>query len=224
MYHNTSKEEFIEIVEWLDSTPDTIIHRFERRFNRVIKNGAQLIVRPSQIAVMLNDGKICNIFEPGHYELEPSSKCEIYFVSTKVFTTIKWNASANVPFYYGGTYHPTNVRANGTYSLQVDDATQILQKISNIVGDYKTGHITYELSKIISANLATTLGECGKNPLDYTSSINEISKALEQRIGAQSYYGIKVVKLQITNINLPYDLCKLIDSGIGVIVGSNVRY
>lgn len=224
MYHNTSKEEFIEIVEWLDNTPDTIVHRFERRFNRVIKNGAQLIVRPSQIAVMLNDGKIDKIFEPGHYQLEPPSKCEIYFVSTKVFTSMKWNASASVPFYYGGAYHPTNIRANGTYSLKVEDVSQLLPKLSNIVGDYKTGHIAFELSKIISTNLATTLSESSNNPLDYTSSINEISQGVEQRIGAESYNGIKVVKLQITNINLPYDLCKQIDSGIGVIVGSNVRY
>ncbi|MBO7142533.1 MAG: SPFH domain-containing protein [Bacteroidales bacterium] len=224
MYHNTSKEEYIEIVEWLDNTPDTLVHRFEGKFNRVIKNGAQLIVRPSQIAVTLNDGKTDKIFEPGHYELEPPSKCEIFFISTKVFSAMKWNASANVPFYYGGAYHPTNIRANGTYSLQVADATQILQKLSCIAGDYKTGHIAFELSKIISANLAATLGACGKNPLDYTSSINEISQAMEQRIGAESFYGIKIVKFQITNFNLPYDLGKQIDSGIGAIVGSNVRY
>lgn len=92
------------------------------------------------------------------------------------------------------------------------------------MSDYKTGHIAFELSKIISANFATILTESGKNPLDYTAAINEISQALEQRIGTESYYGLKIVKLQITNINLPYDLSKQIDSGIGIMVGSNVRY
>lgn len=58
MYQNTSNEEYIEIVEWLDNTPDTLAHRFERRRNRAIKNGAQLIVRESQVAVMINDGII----------------------------------------------------------------------------------------------------------------------------------------------------------------------
>lgn len=224
MYQNTSKEEFIEIVEWIDNTPDTLVHRYECRRNRAIKIGTQLIVRESQIAIMLTDGKIDSIFQPGRYELNPPSKCEIYFVSTKVFTAIKWNASANVPLYYGGINRATNVRANGTYSIQVDDAAKIIQKLSGTMSDYKTGHIAFELSKIISANFATILTESGKNPLDYTAAINEISQALEKRIGTESYYGLKIVKLQITNINLPYDLSKQIDSGIGIMVGSNVRY
>jgi membrane protease subunit (stomatin/prohibitin family) len=36
--------EFIDIVEWLDDTEDTIAYRFERYQNE-IKNGAKLIVR-----------------------------------------------------------------------------------------------------------------------------------------------------------------------------------
>ena len=36
--------EFIDIVEWLDDSQDTIVHRFERYQNE-IKNGARLIVR-----------------------------------------------------------------------------------------------------------------------------------------------------------------------------------
>ena len=47
--------EFIDIIEWLDDTDDTICHRFERYQNE-IKNGAQLIVREGQTAVFINEG------------------------------------------------------------------------------------------------------------------------------------------------------------------------
>ena len=47
--------EFIDIIEWLDYTPDTICHRFERYQNE-IKNNAKLIVREGQNAVFINEG------------------------------------------------------------------------------------------------------------------------------------------------------------------------
>ena len=60
--------EFIDIVEWLDYTDDTICHRFERYQNE-IKNGAQLIVREGQTAVFINEGALADVFEPGTYTL-----------------------------------------------------------------------------------------------------------------------------------------------------------
>ena len=41
------KGEFIDIVEWLDPTNDTLVYRFERYQNE-IKNGAKLTVREGQ--------------------------------------------------------------------------------------------------------------------------------------------------------------------------------
>ena len=52
--------EFIDIVEWLDNTNDTIVHRFERYQNE-IKNNAQLIVREGQTAVFINEGQLLSL-------------------------------------------------------------------------------------------------------------------------------------------------------------------
>jgi membrane protease subunit (stomatin/prohibitin family) len=43
--------QFIEVIEWLDSTQDTLVYRFPVA-GQEIKNGAQLIVRESQAAVL----------------------------------------------------------------------------------------------------------------------------------------------------------------------------
>ncbi len=43
--------EFIDIVEWIDNSSDTIAYRFERH-NNEIKMGAKLTVRPGQKAVL----------------------------------------------------------------------------------------------------------------------------------------------------------------------------
>ncbi|HEX8362884.1 MAG TPA: SPFH domain-containing protein, partial [Longimicrobium sp.] len=63
------KSELIDIVEWLDDSSDTLVHRFVRHENE-IKNGAQLIVRPGQAAVFVDQGRIADVFAPGRYELK----------------------------------------------------------------------------------------------------------------------------------------------------------
>lgn len=60
--------ELIDIVEWIDDTRNTLVWRFPRYQNE-IKQGAQLIVRPGQIAVFVMHGKIADQFEPGTHTL-----------------------------------------------------------------------------------------------------------------------------------------------------------
>ncbi|MGH9361233.1 MAG: SPFH domain-containing protein, partial [Thermoanaerobaculia bacterium] len=58
------KGEFIDIVEWIDDTHDTMVRRFERHGNE-IKFGAKLVVREGQAAVFVNEGKLADVFHPG---------------------------------------------------------------------------------------------------------------------------------------------------------------
>ena len=51
--------QFIEVIEWLDNTGDTMMYRFPVH-DQEIKNGAQLIVRESQAAVFVHEGQIAD--------------------------------------------------------------------------------------------------------------------------------------------------------------------
>lgn len=53
--------EFIDIIEWLDFTDDTLCHRFECYQNE-IKNNAKLIVREGQVADFINEGRLADVF------------------------------------------------------------------------------------------------------------------------------------------------------------------
>ena len=99
--------EFIDIIEWLDPSNNTLVYRFERYQNE-IKNGAQLTVREGQVAVFVNEGQIADVFTPGMYTLTTQNlpilstlkgwkygfdspfKAEVYFVSTRNITDQKW--------------------------------------------------------------------------------------------------------------------------------------
>ena len=56
-----SKAQFIEIIEWLDDSNDTLAWRFPVR-NQEIKNGAQLVVRESQEATFVHEGQFADTF------------------------------------------------------------------------------------------------------------------------------------------------------------------
>ncbi|MEM7019181.1 MAG: SPFH domain-containing protein, partial [Pseudomonadota bacterium] len=51
------KGEFIDIIEWLDDSRDTMVYRFER-YDNEIKHGAKLTVREGQLAVFINQGQL----------------------------------------------------------------------------------------------------------------------------------------------------------------------
>ena len=107
------RAELIDIVEWIDDTNRTLVWRFPR-YNNEIKNGAQLVVRPGQVAVFVDRGKLADVFQPGQYQLttanlpllstlqgwkygfESPFKCEVYFVSTRQITDLHFGESAHV--------------------------------------------------------------------------------------------------------------------------------
>ena len=101
------KGELIDIIEWLDDSNDTMLHRFERYGNE-IKYGAKLVVREGQAAVFVNEGQIADVFTPGTYTLQTQNlpilatlkgwkygfespfKAEVYYASMRRFTDLKW--------------------------------------------------------------------------------------------------------------------------------------
>jgi len=83
-------QEFIDIVEWIDTTNDTIVHRFERYQNE-IKNNAKLVVREGQIAVFVNEGQLADVFKPGTHTLNTKN--------LPILTTLKgWKYGFDSPF------------------------------------------------------------------------------------------------------------------------------
>ena len=121
--------QFIEVIEWLDDSGNTMLYRFPVR-DQEIKNGAQLIVRESQSAVFVHEGQIADVFGPGRYTIDGGNtpilsklgawkygfnspfKSEVYFVNTKQFTDLKWGTSNPVMMRDYGFRHgaPARVR------------------------------------------------------------------------------------------------------------------
>ena len=63
----------IDVIEWEDQGPNDIMQRVPEVGQGDIRYGSQLIVRPSQVAIFIKEGKALDIFTEGRYTLDPKN-------------------------------------------------------------------------------------------------------------------------------------------------------
>jgi len=216
------KHELIDIIEFVDPTSNTLVHRFER-FQNEIKNNAKLIVREGQTAVFVREGKLADVFQPGTYTLNTQNmpilstlagwkygfdspwKAEVYFVRTTRFTDQKWGTK-NPVMMEDPQYGPVFLRAFGTYVFRVKDAGKFVQGVVGTEGDFKVDEINEQLRNMIVTRFSHSLGEAQLPIMKLLSNYDELSEAISKRtVGEFDEYGIEVLNLLVENISLPED-------------------
>jgi len=230
------KTELIDVIEWLDSTGDTMVYRFERHDNE-IKNGAQLIVRPGQAAVFVDQGQIADVFQPGRYELvtqnlpvlstlrgwkygfESPFKAEVYFVSTRVFTDLKWGTK-NPIMLRDPEFGPVRLRAFGTYAVRVAEPAKFIAQIVGTNGVFTTDGISDQIRNFVVSRFTEALGEGRIPALDLAANFSELGAAVKAVIGPEvGAYGLEITTFLVENISLPEEVEKALDkrTSMGVI-------
>jgi membrane protease subunit (stomatin/prohibitin family) len=233
---NKIKGELVDIIEWLDESRDTMVYRFERYGNE-IKYGAKLVVREGQAAVFIDQGKLADVFEPGMYTLETKNlpilstlmgwkhgfespfKAEVYFVSTRRFTDLKWGTK-NPIMLRDPEFGPTRVRAFGTYEIRVKDPAVFIREIVGTDGHFTTEGITDQLRNMIVSRFTDILGESRIPVLDLAANYDELGNFVTTRLQPEyDKYGLQVTKLLVENISLPPEVEKALDkrTSMGVI-------
>ncbi len=236
------KGELIDIVQWLDDSRDTLVYRFER-LNNEIKNGAKLVVRESQTAVFVDEGRIADVFGPGTYTLSTANlpilatlkgwkygfespfKCEVYFVNTKQFTDMKWG-TMNPVMLRDAEFGPIRLRAYGTYSFKCIDAAALVREVSGTGSQFTIGGITEQLRNTIVSRFTDVLGESKIPALDLAANYDELGKFLGDRIKPSlTPLGLDLTSLLVENISLPSEVEAALDkrSSMGI-VGDLNRY
>ena len=235
------RAELIDIVEWIDDSHHTLVWRFPRYHNQ-IKNGAELIVRPGQVAVFVHRGELADVFEPGHYVLKADNlpilstlagwkygfdspfKAEVYFVSTKQITDLKWG-TPNPIMLRDPDFGPIRLRAFGTYTMKAVDPKALLTELVGTDSDFNSDEVTELMRAIIGSAFADLLGESQIAALDLAAKYRELSEDLRKLVieRVDDEYGLDVPQLYIVNISLPEEVEKAIDtrSSMGAIGDMN---
>ena len=220
--------ELVDIVEWLDDTNDTLAYRFERYQNE-IKYGAKLVVREGQMAAFINEGKLADVFKPGTYTLTTQNlpilatlrgwkygfnspfKAEVYFVSTRRFTDLKW-----------GTPGPATMRdkdfgivratAFGIYAIRVKEPGAFVRELAGTDNRFTTAEVQDNLRGKIGTRVKELMPELGIPVVEMEAKVVEMGQRLRDRLQPDfEAMGLELVEVQVQDVGLPEEVEKAID-------------
>lgn len=236
--------ELVDIIEWTDDSRDTMVWRFPRHDNE-IKMGAQLIVRESQIAVFVNEGRIADVFAAGTYTLETRNvpilstlkgwkhgfdspfKAEVYFVNTRQFTDFKWGTK-NPVMLRDPEFGPVRLRAFGGFAARVVDPPRFLAELVGTDSLFRTEEVENYLRQMIVSRLGNALATAARDipVLDLAGHQHELGVRLASTLSADmASVGLEIPHFNIENISLPPEVEKAMDKRTQMgVLGDMDRY
>ena len=228
--------QFIDVIEWKDSSDNTMVHRYDRN-GKEIMMGAQLTVRESQVAIMVNEGKLADVFQPGRYELSTQNmpimtalqswkygfnspfKAEVYFINTKQFLDQKWGTS-NPIMMRDAEFGMVRLRAFGIYSFRVGDPAAFLKEVFGTAAYMTVDGVTGQIKRTLVSGLSDAIAQSKIPALDLAANYDELSQyALNTLAPRISNLGLKLESFVIENISLPDEVEKAMDrrTSMGVV-------
>jgi membrane protease subunit (stomatin/prohibitin family) len=245
IWDKVAHHQLIDIIEWIDQTRDTMVWRFPRYENE-IKNGAKLIVRESQAAALVNEGKLADVYQPGTYTLatqnmpvlsdlmgwkygfESPFKAEAYFVSTRMFTDRKWGTK-NPIMLRDADFGVVRLRAFGTFSIRISDPPTFLRQIAGTASTFSLEGLDDQLREMVGSRFADAVGSSKIAALDLAGNYEQIGRFVSARIESDfAQFGLQLANLIVENISLPPEVEAAMDkrTSMGVIgnLGAYTQY
>ncbi len=239
---NFIRGEFIDVIEWVDETNDTLLWKFPR-FQNAIKNGAQLTVRESQMAIFMDEGKFADVYGPGRYTLTTQNmpllttlrswkhgfnspfKVDVIFVNTKQFLNQKWGTKQPI-LLRDPEFGPIRIRAFGSFAFRVDeDPKTLITEIAGTNPDFTTEEISVQIRNFIVTRFTDAVAESKLPVLDMASNLNEYSEKIQEILKPSvSQYGLKLTTFLVENISLPEAVQEALDrrASMGIIGKENM--
>ncbi len=240
------KTQLIDIIEWTDDSRDTISWRFPDD-DKEIKNGAQLIVRESQIVQFVYIGAFGDTFLPGKHTLttdnipiltnlkswkygfESPFKADVYFVNTRLFTGNKWGTS-NPVMMRDADFGIVRVRAFGTYDFKVIEPKLFLKEVAGSDHNFRLDEFADTMRSRIVSVFSDAMASSKVPVLDLATRYQELGEALLPLVNpiVMAKYGIEIPSFIIENCSVPPEVEQAIDkrSSMGAIGNLNdfVKY
>ena len=223
------KGELLEIIEWTDDSRDTLSWRFPDE-DKAIKNGAQLIVRESQVAQFVYVGEFGDTFGPGRHTLITDNipvltriqswpygfnspfKADVYFVVTRLFTGNKWGTS-NPVMLRDSDFGVVRVRAFGTYDFKIVDPKTFLREVAGSDHNFRLDEFADTMRSRIVSIFTDAIATAKIPVLDVAARYTELGEALLPLINPAitAKYGLEIASFIVENVSVPPEVEQAID-------------
>ena len=155
-----------------------------------------------------------------YYGFDSPFMAEVYFVSTRQITDLKWG-TPNPVIIRDPDFGPVRVRAFGSYTLRAIDPRTLLSELVGTDHDFQADEVSELLRSAINMAFADVVANAEIPVIDLASRYTELSEELRQAVleRIDDEFGLEIPQLYIVNISLPAEVEKALDarSGMGII-------
>lgn len=214
---------FIEIIESTTPNPNLLMWKFNDKDSE-IKNGAQLIVRESQAAMLLNEGQLADVFGPGRHKLstenipvlsrlkgwkygfESPFKADIYFFNTHQFINNKWGTPAPI-LMNDPVFGQIRVRAFGSFDIRIENPAVFFSQYAGTYPQLTIVELQQQLRDFVAPKFGEVLAAQHITVTEIAGSITALSQKIAPHL--QPYFsqlGIALTQFIVTSVTLPEEV------------------
>ena len=191
-----------------------------------MNTGSQLVVGPSQEAVFVRGGNICDVLGPGTHTLDTSNlpvlsalislpfgkkspfTAEVFFVNKLDVLDVKWGTARHIQL-RDPVYHVViPLRAFGQYGIRVEDSARLLRRLVSTARTYTAQDLADYFRGVLGSRIVEELSRYLLEHeicfLEANAHLTEIAAGVSEALEPFfAEYGIALVNFCISSINAP---------------------
>ncbi len=231
------KGEFIEVIEYDKNDKNVLVFKYPISTKQQIKNEAQLIVGPSQVAIFVYEGQIADIYTSGKYTLTTDTmpiltsfenfkyafnspfKTDVYFINTSQYLNQKWGTSKPITM-RDQDFGIVRLRSFGNYSFKISEFQNFLQSVIGAGSSSTLDTLSDYLKSIIISTLSDVLSSSQIPAIDIPIKFEELNAMLKEQLNDKfKELSLTLTNFTIESVSLPEEVEKAIDkrASIGAI-------
>ena len=236
------RKQFIDVIEWPNPGDDTLMWRFPAE-DQEIQTGATLVVRESQQALFVDDGKTADLFGAGTHLLTTQTlplltnlknwdkffaspfKSDVYFFNLRQQLGRRWGTAQPVTV-RDSEFGVVQLRAFGMYDYRISDPAKLFSEVTGVVAQYSREALDEPLRNVVMTRLASVFGSSGIAFLDMAANQVLLSQKMAELLAPDfARLGLTLERFSVESITLPEAIQKALDERISMgVVGDLNRY
>ena len=236
------RKQFIDVIEWPNPGDDTLMWRFPAE-DQEIQTGATLVVRESQQALFVDEGKTADMFGAGTHLLTTQTlplltnlknwdkffaspfKSDVYFFNLRQQLGRRWGTAQPVTV-RDSEFGVVQLRAFGMYDYRISDPAKLFSEVTGVVAQYSREALDEPLRNVVMTRLASVFGSSGIAFLDMAANQVLLSQKMAELLAPDfARLGLTLERFSVESITLPEAIQKALDERISMgVVGDLNRY
>lgn len=214
------KHAIIEVIEYSGANDVLIWKHPNENFN----TNTQLIVGPSQEAILVKGGQVMGRFPSGTHTLDSKNypflraliglgtggvspfQCAVYYVNKVISMGIDWGTDSPIRMTDPVYQVPIDIRSYGDFSVQVNNAQKLLEKLVGSTEGFSTENLQSYFCNLLAVQLRGLISgimvQESLSPVGIDVHLGRMSDAA-RKLAARVLepYGLDVVHFTIANIS-----------------------